>query len=335
MARSCSSTVLKDNPAAVLGATMGEAFKAGKDKLTFIASKQIETFNYWTEQLIAESTGKEGKGIVPIEGEQVQKEISSDRLFVFLSLESDKGSFHPLQEKLSNAGQPFIEVELNETTELGGEFFRWEFATSIAAVVLQINPFDEPNVKESKDNTVRVIEEFKKSGALPKQNPLAEANGLSIFCEPSYSAQLAKSAGGHSLKEFLHAHFRQCVHGDYASVLAYVDQNENNLKMLQLLRSAIGNRTSCATTLGFGPRYLHSTGQLHKGGKPNGVFLLLTAEESVDSKIPGEAFSFEVLKNAQAIGDYRSLAGRSLRVMRVHLGKNIKDGLDYLHSILS
>jgi transaldolase / glucose-6-phosphate isomerase len=335
MARSCSSTVFKDNPAAVLGATMGEAFKAGKDKLTFIASKQIETFNYWTEQLIAESTGKEGKGIVPIEGEQVQKEISTDRLFVFLSLKSDKGSFRSLQEKLSAAGQPFVEVELDDASELGGEFFRWEFATSIAAVVLQINPFDEPNVKESKDNTVRVIEEFKKSGVLPKQNPLAEANGLSIFCEPSYSAQLAKSAAGHSLKEFLHAHFRQCVHGDYASVLAYIDQNENNLKMLQLVRSAIGNRTSCATTLGFGPRYLHSTGQLHKGGKQNGVFLLLTAEESVDFKIPGEAFSFEVLKNAQAIGDYRSLAGRSLRVVRVHLGKNIKDGLDYLHSLLS
>jgi glucose-6-phosphate isomerase len=334
MARSCSSTVIKDNPAVVLGATMGEAFKAGKDKLTFIASKQIETFNYWTEQLIAESTGKEGKGIVPIEGEQLPEEISSDRLFVFLSLKNDKGSFHSLQEKLSSAGQPFVEIELNDTHELGGEFFRWEFATSIAAVVLQINPFDEPNVKESKDNTVRVIEEFKKSGVLPKQNPIAEADGLSIFCEPSYSAQLAKSASGHSLKEFLHAHFRQCVHGDYASVLAYVDQNESNLKMLQLLRSAIGNRTSCATTLGFGPRYLHSTGQLHKGGKQNGVFLLLTAEESVDCKIPGEAFSFEVLKNAQAIGDYRSLAGRSLRVLRIHLGTNIGDGLDHLHSLL-
>jgi hypothetical protein len=205
----------------------------------------------------------------------------------------------------------------------------------MAAVVLHINPFDEPNVKESKDNTVRIIEEFKKSGVLPKQNPLAEANGLSIFCEPSYSAQLAKSAAGHSLKEFLHAHFRQSVHGDYASVLAYVDQNENNLKILQLLRSAIGNRTSCATTLGFGPRYLHSTGQLHKGGKQNGVFLLLTAEESVDFEIPGEAFSFEVLKNAQAIGDYRSLAGRSLRGVRVHLGKNIKDGLDFLCTVLS
>ncbi len=335
MARSCASTVVKDNPAAVLGATMGEAFKAGKDKLTFIASNQIETFNYWTEQLVAESTGKEGKGIVPIEGEQVQKEISSDRLFVFLSLKSDKGSFRSLQEKLSAGGHPFVEIELNDMSELGGEFFRWEFATSIAAVVLQINPFDEPNVKESKDNTVRVIEEFKKSGALPKQDPLVEANGLSLFCEPSYSAQLAKNAGGHSFKEFLQAHFRQCVHGDYASVLAYVDQNETNVKSLQLLRSAIGNRTSCATTLGFGPRYLHSTGQLHKGGKQNGVFLLLTAEENVDFKIPGEAFSFEVLKDAQAIGDYRSLAGRSLRVVRVHLGKDIKGGLEFLHSLLS
>lgn len=335
MAKSCSSSIMKDNPAAVLGVTMGEAFKAGKDKLTFVASKEIETFNYWTEQLIAESTGKEGKGIVPIEGEQVQKEISSDRLFVFLSLKSDRGSFRSLQEKFTSAGQPFVEVELSDTDELGGEFFRWEFATSIAAVVLQINPFDEPNVKESKDNTVRVIEEFKKSGSLPKQIPLAEAKGLSIFCEPSYSAELAKSTANRSLTEFLHAHFRQCLPGDYASVLAYVDQNEDNLKMLQFLRNAIGNRTSCATTLGFGPRYLHSTGQLHKGGKQNGVFLLLTAEESVDSNIPGEAFSFEVLKNAQAIGDYRSLAGRSLRVVRVHLGRDIKGGLEYLHSLLS
>jgi glucose-6-phosphate isomerase len=326
---------LKENPSAMLGVCIAEAFKAGRDKLTLIASKQIETFNYWTEQLIAESTGKEGKGIVPIVGETPPKDFPSDRVFVFLRLKNEKASSRLLEEKLGAAGQPMIEIVLEDEYELGGEFFRWEFATSIAAVVLQINPFDEPNVKESKDNTVRVIEEFKKSGALPKQNPLAEANGLSIFCEPSYSAQLAKSAGGHSLKEFLHAHFRQCVHGDYASVLAYVDQNENNMKMLQLLRSAIGNRTSCATMLGFGPRYLHSTGQLHKGGKQNGVFLLLTAEESVDCKIPGELFSFEVLKNAQAIGDYRSLAGRSLRVMRVHLGKNIKGGLDYLHSILS
>ena len=335
MANSCVSPVIKENPAAILGVTMGEAFKAGKDKLTFIASKRIETFNYWTEQLVAESTGKEGKGIVPIEGEELQKEVSSDRLYVLLYLKSDKESMRSLRENFTKINQPFVDVELSDAYELGGEFFRWEFATSIAAVVLQINPFDEPNVKESKDNTVRVIEEFKKSGTLPKQNPLTEGNGLSFYCEPSYSAQLAKSAGGQSLKEILHAHFRQCIPGDYASILAYVDQNENNLKMLQQVRSAIGKRTQCATTLGFGPRYLHSTGQLHKGGKHHGVFLLITAEESVDCKIPGEAYSFEILKNAQAIGDYQSLAGRSLRIVRVHLGKNIKNGLEHLHSILA
>jgi hypothetical protein len=332
---SSSASRIKDNPAALIGAVMAEAFKARKDKLTFIASQEIETFAYWTEQLIAESTGKEGKGIVPIEGEPLPEEYSSDRLFVFLTLGNKEAPLRSLQEKLAAADQPFIDIELKDKYELGGEFFRWEFATAIAAVVMHINPFDEPNVKESKDNTVRVIEEFKKTGSLPKQKAVGEADGLSIYCEAAYAARLKKGLLEFSLKEILEAHLRQCVQGDFAAILAYIDQNNANMKLLQRLRSAIGSRSKCATTLGFGPRYLHSTGQLHKGGKQNGVFLLLTAEESVDSKIPGEAFTFEVLKNAQAIGDYQSLAGRSLRVVRVHLGKNIKDGLDYLHSLLS
>jgi glucose-6-phosphate isomerase len=335
MVKSSSASRIEDNPAALTGVIMAEAFKAGKDKLTFIASQEIETFAYWTEQLIAESTGKEGKGIVPIEGEPLPEEYSSDRLFVFLTLGNKEAPLRSLQEKLGAVGRPFIEIELKDKYELGGEFFRWEFATAIAAVVMHINPFDEPNVKESKDNTVRVIEEFKKTGSLPKQKAVGEADGLSIYCEAAYAAQLKKGLLEFSFKEILEAHLRQCVQGDFAAILAYIDQNDANMKSLQRLRSAIGSRSKCATTLGFGPRYLHSTGQLHKGGKQNGVFLLLAAEESVDSKIPGEAFSFEVLKNAQAIGDYRSLAGRSLRVVRVHLGKNIKEGLDYLRSLLS
>ncbi len=325
---------LKDNPAAMLGITLGEAWKAGRDKLTFIASKEIETFAYWVEQLVAESTGKEGKGIIPIEGEGALPAYSDDRMFVLLRLERDGDSFNALRKRLYSEGHPVAEIILDNAYELGGEFFRWEFATAIAAVVMHINPFDEPNVKESKDNTVRVIEGFKKTGSLPKQELLAENAELEFYAELAYEDILIAGSSDHSLAGLCRAHLNQCEPGDYVAILAYLDQNQENTRLLQELRQSVGACTKCATTLGFGPRYLHSTGQLHKGGPPKGVFLLLTADEPVDNKIPGEPFTFEVLKQAQAIGDYQSLAGRSLPIVRIHLGKEIEEGLKYLHSLV-
>lgn len=334
MMTKCSLIDLSKNTAAMIGIAMGEGYKAGKDKLTFIASKGIETFSYWTEQLIAESTGKEGKGIVPIEGETLGRAYSTDRMFVTLKLEKEKNPTDSLLPKLHEQGHPIIEIVLEDANELGGEFFRWEFSTAVAAAVMQINPFDEPNVKESKDNTVRVIEEYKKTKALPSQAAAAQKGDLQLYGETPYVKKLTAVAKGASFEALFKAHLGQVVKGDYAAVLAYVDQNEKNLGLLQQLRSSIGSSTKCATTLGFGPRYLHSTGQLHKGGPPRGVFIIITGDEPVDRKIPNEMFSFEVLKNAQAIGDYQSLAGRSLRVIRIHLGNNIDSGLTQLISII-
>lgn len=334
MAARSSSAGINNNPGAMVGVALAEAFKGGKDKLTIVASPRITTFAYWLEQLIAESTGKEGKGIIPVEGEPLGRNISADRFFLFLTLKKGGGRLLAFQKRLRGAGHPYIEIGLDDIYDLGGEFFRWEFATSVAAAVMHINPFDEPNVKESKDNTVRMIEEFKQTGSLPRTSAVAQASGLSIFCEPSYADKLAKNSRVSSVKAILREHLRNHEAGDYVALLAYVDQNEKNLKRLQEIRTAIGSLTKGATTLGFGPRYLHSTGQLHKGGKQNGIFILITADERTDCEIPGEEFSFEILKNAQALGDYQSLAGRLLPIVRVHLGKDVRKGLARLRSVL-
>ena len=318
---------IKNNSSAMLGIAMGETFKNGVDKLTLLASDGIKTFGCWAEQLVAESTGKEGKGVIPIEGESRRSDYSSDRLFVFLMLDQDQGPMYEFQQELRKKGQPIVEIVLDHPYDLGGEFFRWEFATAIAAAVMKINPFDEPNVKESKDNTVRMIEEYKKTGRLPEQKPVAEEKGLKCYVESDYAKRLTDGRSDSSPRSVIQAHISQKMPGDYVAMLAYVDQNEKNERLLRGVRDAVGTKTGCPTTLGFGPRYLHSTGQLHKGGKANGLFILFTAEEAVDIAIPGEQFSFEVLKNAQALGDYHSLAGRSLRILRIHLGNDIEGGL--------
>ncbi|HTR82513.1 MAG TPA: glucose-6-phosphate isomerase [Bacteroidota bacterium] len=334
MAEASRSPVLEKNSAAMMGIVMGEAWSAGRDKLTFVGSKGVETFGYWAEQLVAESTGKEGKGIVPVEGESLRGDYSKDRFFVFMRLRSDD-SLAAFRQGVEAKGYPVVEIVLDDTYDLGGEFFRWEFATAVAAVVMNINPFDEPNVKESKDNTNRVIDEFRESGMLPTQDLGAEEEGSKIFSETSYRERLLQGTAALSFNGMIRSHVDQSVAGDYIAVLAYIDQNEDNFQKLQQLRQAILARTQRPTTIGFGPRYLHSTGQLHKGGPPKGIFVIITADEPADEKIPGEPFTFEVLKQAQAIGDYQSLASRSLRVVRVHFKKNIGEGLTRLAAAFS
>ena len=289
MAESSHLNDLGKNPAAMMGIVMGEAWKAGKDKLTLVGSKAIETFGYWAEQLVAESTGKEGKGIVPIEGESFGSDYSSDRIFVFMRIGSDD-SVVAFRKNLEAKGYPIVEIVLDDKYELGGEFFRWEFATAVAAVIMNINPFDEPNVKESKDNTNRVIDEFKKSGTLPAQNLGAEEGDSKIFCETSYQGRLTQGGTPRSFSGMVRSHVDRSAAGDYIAVLAYIDQNEDNFRKLQGLRQAILARTHRPTTIGFGPRYLHSTGQLHKGGPPKGVFIIITGDEPTDEKIPWRTF---------------------------------------------
>lgn len=316
------------NPAAQIGLLMGEAHNEDIDKMTFILSSEIATFGYWAEQLIAESTGKEGKGILPVEGEIIPQSFDAnkfgeDRFFIFLLLEKDSQKYSVLQKELTEKNIPFAIIILKDIYELGSQFFLWEFATAISAIVLKINPFDEPNVKESKDNTVRVIEEFKINGKLPMNNSAIIQMPYALFAEPAYVSKLSAS----SVSSMLKKHFSGHKNEDYISLLAYIDQNPANEKILYALREEITKMFGLPVTVGFGPRYLHSTGQLHKGGKSNGIFLIIAGDEPRDSKIPDEVFSFEVLKNAQSLGDYQSFADRKSRVLYIHISGDLGKGL--------
>jgi len=323
------------NSAAQIGLFMGEAHNEGLDKLTFIASPEIATFAYWVEQLVAESTGKEGKGILPIEGEIVPdrfdaNKYGSDRFFVFLLLENQSHKYSSLQKELTEKGIPFAVIVLKNIYELGSQFFLWEFATAVSAVVMKINPFDEPNVKESKDNTVKVIEEYKQKGKLPSNNRVLSEGNISVFSELEYTAALPSKTVSTLLKK----HFSGNRGEDYIALLAYVDQNSTNERLLYSFREELTKLFALPATVGFGPRYLHSTGQLHKGGKANGIFLLITADEPNDAKIPGEKFSFETLKNAQALGDYQSFVTRKSRLLHIHISGKIEEGLTKLQQAL-
>jgi transaldolase/glucose-6-phosphate isomerase len=324
------------NPPALLGAALGVAARAGFDKLTFITSHEVETFANWVEQLVAESTGKEGKGIIPIEGEPFDLALDTaegSRFFIIIALKADLPNLEDAQRKISTAGYPMAMITLDSANELGGEFFRWEFATAVSAALLQINPFDEPNVKESKDNTVRVISEYQSNGKLPVGPPVVQEDGISIFCTDAYRSTIMKKESS-GIKEMLNLHFQQAKKTDYIAILAYVDQNKNNDEMLLRIRGHISRKTGCAVTIGYGPRYLHSTGQLHKGGAPKGKFLILTTDEADDRAIPGEKFTFKILKQAQALGDYQSLAARHAPVLHIHFDTSELDSLHKLASLI-
>jgi transaldolase/glucose-6-phosphate isomerase len=332
MVQSCVACVPPhDNPGAVLGVILGEAYKLGRDKITFIVPKPIHTFGYWVEQLLAESTGKEGKGLVPIEGEPVgvPEVYGSDRLFVYIHLQSHHDEkLNQKVKALSVAGHPVVRITLAEPYDLGEEFFRWEFATAVAGILMQINAFDQPNVQESKDNTKEVLEAYKKTGKLPETKPLIEENGLQLFADPK------EISGAKTLSEGFSRFLSFVKSGDYFAFMAYFQRTPSHDEAFANLRTYVRDNLYCATTMGYGPRFLHSTGQLHKGGANQGVFLQLTADDSQDLKIPGEAFGFSVLKQAQAFGDYQALLKHKRRVVRLHLGKDIGVGLEKLSSIL-
>jgi transaldolase/glucose-6-phosphate isomerase len=324
------------NPAAQVGLLMGEAHNEGIDKMTFILSPEIATFGYWAEQLIAESTGKEGKGILPVEGEKITGDadagrFGSDRYCIFILLEKDQPQYAELQRELTQKNIPFAVIILKDQYELGSQFFLWEFATAVSAIVLKINPFDEPNVKESKDNTVRVITEYKEQGALPVKNTVMSDGRFTLYGEQSYTSSL----GAASVPALLKKHCSGKRNEDYIALLAYIDQNSENETVMYALREELTGLFGIPVTVGFGPRYLHSTGQLHKGGKPNGIFLIITADEPADAPIPGEVFTFSVLKSAQALGDYQSFADRDSRLLHLHMSGNAADGLKTVqHMIL-
>lgn len=314
-----------------LGAALGTLALAGRDKVTFAASPAIASFGYWVEQLIAESTGKEGKGLVPVEGEDLGRasQYGKDRVFVYLRLRRARNlAIERRLAALERAGHPCIIVTLEDTYDLGREFMRWEIATAVAGSVLGIDPFDEPNVKESKDNTERALKEYLATGALPSPSPDLEQDGIRIWTTLSLGAQREAGRGRQGIRRLMDGLCRSVRPGDYIALMAYLRMDPLTRARLQRLRLRLRERCRVATTLGFGPRFLHSTGQLHKGGAGNGVFLQITSDKRVDLQIPGEKYSFGVLQAAQAAGDFASLASRRFRLVRLHLGTDASKDLD-------
>ena len=322
-----------DNPAARLGAILGTLALAGRDKLTLSASPEISSVGLWIEQLIAESTGKEGNGIIPIAGETLGApgEYSNDRLFVHISVGAIDADTDSKLLALEAAGHPVVRRTLHDALDLGEEFYLWELATAVAGKVLGIDPFDQPNVQESKDNTKHFLEVYKKEGELPDQELGAEGRGLTVYCDAETRAELGAEL---SLEAFIIAHLNRAHPGDYIALLDYVQETSEHEQLIQAIRSHLRTAQRVATTTGYGPRFLHSTGQLHKGGPASGVFIQVTADNPVDVPLPGEPFTFGVLKQAQALGDFQSLSSRQRRAIRVHLGKDVSAGLRALREIV-
>jgi len=301
-----------DSPGLVLGAVLGEAVLAGRDKMTLIASPELGSFGIWAEQLVAESIGKEGKGLVPVAGEPQGKPGSygADRIFVTLEAGKDGGGVDEALGSLGEAGHPVVRIPLAGLADLAGEFLRWEIATAVAGSILGVNPFDEPNVQESKDNTRVLLEEFAKTGSFQEERPLGR-DGL--LC-------LTGDGAPGSPREILQSFLDQIRPGDYFALLAYLPPTDSTDLLLGRIRLAVRDRFRVATTSGYGPRYLHSTGQLHKGGPGSGVFLQIMADDAgPEVPIPGRPFGFSTLEQAQALGDFRSLRRRDRRALRARL----------------
>ncbi len=326
------------HPALILGAVMAVFAQNGQDKLTLHTSPSIHTFGNWVEQLVAESTGKEGRGILPVVGATIGKphDYSTDRLFVYLRLEGDDNDATDNGLRvLKEAGHSMVTLNLNSKYDLGGEFFRWEYATAVAGKVLDINPFDEPNVTESKQNTSRLLEYYQANGKLPETSPIATDETVSLYAD-SKTTQVLKDLCKHhhfdanSLVELIAAQINVTEAGDYFAVLAYVPQFDDITESLEEVRRRLRHVTRRATTIGFGPRFLHSTGQLHKGGANNGIFIQITTDHEGDLAIPNAPYTFGTLKAAQAAGDLEALQSKDRRALRLHIQGDVIEGLQKL-----
>ncbi len=338
MVQACGSCVPPEaNPGVVLGTILGTLAGKGRDKITLISSPAINTLGTWLEQLLAESTGKLGRGLIPVEGEPLGPPdvYGQDRLFVYVRLNSGPSAEQDAAvDALEKSGQPVVRIALEHPMDLGQEFFRWEIAAAVAGSMLAINPFDQPDVEASKVATRRLTAEFEKTGGLPDGPLFFEEDGLRLFADPRNADALTSKAGSRSLQALLGAHLARLRPGDYFAVNAYVEMNDENGRELHALRSAVRDAKRVATTLGYGPRFLHSTGQLHKGGPNSGVFLQITSDDAGDLPIPGQNLRFGVLKQAQALGDFQVLAECKRRALRVHLGADVSGGLARLRELI-
>ncbi|UYZ57899.1 hypothetical protein [Hymenobacter latericus] len=322
MMQACGSNgAVAHNPGLELGVALGVLAQQGRDKLTLIVPEQLSDLGLWLEQLIAESTGKEGKGILPVAGEPAgEPELyGPDRVFVYVGYRNqpDQENRQKL-ERLEQAGHPVITILLNDPLDLGQEFFRWEVATAVASAVLQINPFDQPNVQESKTATDRLMKVVQEQGKLPQtEEPKVQENGVTYYTKVS----------GANAAELLKAFFGQAKTGDFLNIQAYLTETPALNESLQQLRAQVQQERRIATTSGYGPRFLHSTGQYHKGGPDTGLFVQFTVDHPQDLQLPGRSYTFGTFKNAQAQGDLEALQSYNRRTLRIHLGNDAEQGL--------
>lgn len=328
MCRECSAGIgVKENPGVMLGVILGTLALHGRDKVTILASPGIFDLGAWLEQLIAESTGKIGKGLIPVDREPLGAPgvYGADRVFVYVR--SD-GAPDPAQDAavdaLAASGQPVVRISVPGPYHLGAEFFRWEIATAVAGSIIGIDPFDQPDVEASKVETRKLTSEYEKTGSLPAESPAIEDGGIKVF----------GAAKGGSLVDCLRAHLGSLHAGDYFGLLAYIQMNQEHEHALQAMRVRVRDSKRVATCLGFGPRFLHSTGQAYKGGPNSGVFLQITAEDAQDLPVPEQKYTFGVVKAAQARGDMAVLVERGRRALRVHLGADLRSGLARLASAI-
>ncbi len=348
MVEACkASAPVEQNPGVMLGLIVGSAAKLGRDKLTLITSPGIADLGAWLEQLIAESTGKLGKGVIPVDREDIgapdaygNSNNSHDRIFAYVRLETAPDAAQDAKvSALEQSGQPVVRIAVSDIYNLGQEFFRWEIATAVAGSVLGINAFNQPDVEASKIATKQLTSSYESSGSLPPEKPIVDEAGFKLFTDDKNAADLAKVAAaatssGSPLKNYLRAHLARLGAGDYFALLGYLEMSAEHEALLQALRMTVRDRKHVATCLGFGPRFLHSTGQAYKGGPNSGVFLQITCDDAQDLPVPGQKYTFGVVKAAQARGDFQVLADRQRRALRVHLGGDVKAGLTNLAELI-
>jgi glucose-6-phosphate isomerase len=331
----CHSTDIKKNPGVQLGLILGVAANAGRDKITFFTSPAIYDMGAWFEQLIAESTGKQGKGITPVDLEEIADpdEYGEDRIFAYVRLEgADNAHLDAGVEKLQKAGQPVVRLTMRDVYDAAEQFFTWEIATAVAGSIIGIDAFNQPDVEAAKIEARRLTDEYEKTGKLPEQTPIFDNGKVKLFADSKYAAVLhgGQDIGQSDLPGYLRAHLAQLKPGDYFAVLGFIQRDREHEKTMQELRLKVRDSKKVATCLGFGPRFLHSTGQDYKGGPNTGVFLQITGDHAEDLAIPGQRYTFGVVVDAQAAGDLSVLQQRGRRALRAHLGTDIEAGLEYL-----
>ncbi len=331
-------TPTSSNSGLVLGTILGVLANENRNKVTFIVSKPIASLGAWLEQLLAESTGKSGKGLIPIDNEDLlsPSEYGNDRVFVYLRLKDQADTKQDtFVAELHKSSSPIVTIELENIYDLAQEFFRFEFATAIAGSIMKINPFNQPDVEASKVATRNITNEYEKTGKLQTEDPLftqTEKNcSVEVFTDEDNWQLINKSKKSvNSLESILASFFEQVTAGDYVAILAYLQMNESNESAIQEIRSSIQHHLKVATCVGFGPRYLHSTGQVYKGGPNTGIFLEISADENIDLAIPNKKYTFAVVKNAQAMGDFQVLCERKRRALRINIKGNLITGLSIL-----